>query len=158
MYCGIDITNSNNYTCDNKPFIANNNIIPERDLLYETNSDSLIKCAKDYNKIKHQTENNLILNRNIATECQFYKDINLEHDMIYCTHKSSREICAPKTASEYTPCINFLYTSDFKLLNDIDYINCRNLPQNLICAKPLCKNEKKNDQLWNNNTKNKIKC
>ena len=156
-YC-IDYKNIDNFTClDNKNVWLVTNLAVNPDVSYQNTSDISIESAKNSNRIKHESQNMCIFNRNIAVQCQDYKDVCEEYNMLYLPYISSRKVCPPKTPNEYTSCIDFIYKPDVKLLGDLDYINCRNLPENLMCAKPMCSDDKVNDKLWNNDTKNKTK-
>jgi hypothetical protein len=157
MNVSIDFKNESTFTCGDLPSISikNQDLIQELDTYYYNTSNSIMQFAKDINNSRFESQNSAIFNRNIATECTDYKNVDTEFDMVYATQLSSKYICPPKTSTKYDSCINFIYKSDHKLLSNCDYLNCKNIPENLICAAPICKNDKIDDKLWNNNTKRK---
>jgi hypothetical protein len=161
LNCGGNIVIPTKYSCgDIDPFNPNDELlkIDNYNPSLEELSDQLIKRNCNYINKRNTGYGSSICDRNLATECLGYKDIELENKIVYLTNQSVRGYCPEK--DDKTECvngINFDYHGDIdkKLLAHPDYINCRNLPPNMMCAAPICCDTKLNNKLWNNITKNK---
>ena len=150
-----------NYSCgDINPFLEKDSDrykLKNHNPFFEQESHKMVNKYKNYINDKKLSFSNNICNRYLATECQgSYKDIDLENKMVNLNFKSVRDYCPQKNdRTEYVNGIVFNYHSDNKLLELGNYINCRNLPSNKICAEPLCCDPALGNKLWNNLSKNK---